>query len=423
MVCRVGKRRLVTLSQGGGVFPLRGEDGSRPTLDFDAASDKYWWNGALHPRSDLTTVAGTPTWGAEGVLIDGTDRLQIPTTSVPSWFSWLEGTFYVEWFREDNAAVGYVASLRGGSGGTAVRVDVSIGTDRRATFALIDGAAPGGGVYAVNTSQPSTFPRTNRGRGVMAYSVGQPVSIADRGVLTNLVTNQASLVGVSPTEAAVGYFRGTNLSQLMGYAKRIIFWPKRYSDSWITGLSARSSRSLHLLGDSFATAEYLQAGAAASMLNDDRTFSIDGVGGSSLTEQAARYALAPQHWGKTVVIMNGGLEGTLAENIAAINAIAANAGRMLFVEPSPAELAAGTADRIAWDAHRDGLLAHVGVDRWVPTLARALTLGDGGANDNADIANSIWPRSLRVDTMHPTVTGWAGVIGYQVANKLATNGW
>lgn len=51
-----------------------------------------------------------------------------------------------------------------------------------------------------------------------------------------------------------------------------------------------------------------------------------------------------------------------------------------------------------------------------------LTKGDGGTNDNADIAAGITPRSLRIDAIHLTSTGY-GHIADLVASAMSGKGW
>lgn len=403
-------------------WPANGEDGSLATLDLDFANDRYWWDSQRQNRSDLTILQGDPAWDAEGVLIDGTDRLQVPEVD---WFNWEAGTLLVEWFREDNAALGCVFSLRGGSGGTSVRVEISVNADRRANFQLIDGGLGNpDGFYVSNNAQASVYPRTNRGRAAMAWEVGETPAIADRGVLYTALTRAVQeLVGVSPSEAAIGYRRYDNATYLNGHVKRVTFWPKRFSDGWINNETV-PNQSLHMLGDSFVNAAYLQADVAY-MLNDDRAFTLDGVGGSSLADQAIRFAGTPEAWSRTLVIMDGGLTDDTPNAIAAIDDITGRLthDRWIYVEPSPGAYVNGSPERIDWDARVAAIRAHVGEDRFVETLAVALDNGDGSPEDEADISSGIWPLSLREDSIHPTPAAHGVVIGSQIAEKLGENGW
>ncbi len=196
--------------------------------------------------------------------------------------------------------------------------------------------------------------------------------------------------------------------------------------AWMQAQAAIAPLTCHFLGDSFVMSAAIQAFAQTNWVGQYRVVTTDGVDGSTLTQQATRYlASSATVKAKTLVILDGGLDTDAATSIAAIDAIVAAAGhgRWLYVEPSPGVLVTGSPERIVWDAMVAAIRAHVGESHFVPTLALALTLGDGSANDLADIANGIWPRSLRSDSIHPTDAAWGSVIGSQLVAKLATLGW
>jgi len=407
------------LLKGVGAYPMRGEDGSLPSLDYDFVGGRYYRSGALRTTgTEFTTSAGTPTFEAGGMQADAGDRL-----SAPAMFPLIntaEGTLLVELSKEATTAGTCAVSLGASSGGTGRRVEITTNTgDRGLTFTLGNGAT-------FYVSNPAGTNGQKAGRGIMAYKVGEKVRYNANG---DQVTSGAAVfadLGIPMERAGVGFRTQFNDISLEGLVKRVIYWPKAFSATWMLARSLDTTKSnLHLHGDSFVNQTNLRLLRDQFIDDPYRVFTFDGVGGSTLTEQAARFALTPSVWNRTLLIMDGGLDTDGATSIAAIADMVGRLShsRWLYVEPSPAENWAGSPARATYDAAVATIRAYVGESRFVETLTPAKAASSGDANDIADVANNIWPRSLRSDSIHPTTAGWTVAIGVPLRAKLIANGW
>ena len=161
-----------------------------------------------------------------------------------------------------------------------------------------------------------------------------------------------------------------------------------------------------MLGDSFCNETFQDA---LGVEFGNRITTRDGVGGSTLPEQAARYALTPAVQDRTLIIMDGGLESkttTEAQTVAALEAIISACGhdRWVYVEPSTTYVV-GSDDRAAHDARVASILALVGPGHFIECMSAMQAAHDGSANDLADVANGLTPRSLRSDNLHENSAG------------------
>lgn len=183
-----------------------------------------------------------------------------------------------------------------------------------------------------------------------------------------------------------------------GSIRSISIWPQ-------------AAKNIHVLGDSFATysvATYIIPKWLHIKLYRPRIWTIDGVGGSSLTQQADRFDLTPQFYGDVLVIMDGGLESTFVQAQAAIDRMVAHLTgnkQWLYVEPgTDANFPLGSPTHTSYLTITAQIKAAY-PNNYVDTKAFMLSHGDGSANDNTDIANDVWPRSLRFDSAHPNELG------------------
>lgn len=176
---------------------------------------------------------------------------------------------------------------------------------------------------------------------------------------------------------------------------------------------------VHILGDSFATYTF-EYKLENALLEIKSNISRDGVGSTSLTQQEVRFAATPEYWDSTLVIMDGGLEDTSAAAIIAIDAMVANLthSRWVYVQHARRE----SDDEATYLAFVDDIIAHVGASHYVECFTDLAAANDGSANDLADIAESLVPRSLRVDTHHETTAGTA-IRTRTVANHIKAQGW
>ena len=213
---------------------------------------------------------------------------------------------------------------------------------------------------------------------------------------------------------------------------RVTIWPTARTDAEIDAIAADGyAPAIHTLGDSFLNNEYsldqLRLLLAAKGYVGT---SQDGVGSTTITQQAARYAAyattaKEKWWNSTLVIVDGGFEGTLEEAIAAIESIRANIGhdRWLYIQGGP-NADTGAADRIALDARWAGVQTAY-PNNWVPTLAAAQALSNGSADDIAQVARGWWPASLTVGTsdFHPNSTLGAAFMADAIYDALTARGW
>jgi hypothetical protein len=153
--------------------------------------------------------------------------------------------------------------------------------------------------------------------------------------------------------------------------------------------------------------------------------SVDGVGGTSLTEQAARHALYSKWYDSTTVIVDLGVNGTGDEAVAALAAIVGRLthSRWLYVEPSYEEgVPLGSGARTTRDSILTQIEAYCGAGHYLHTKAGIQAGNDGSAGDLTDLANDIWPRSLRADTIHLNAAGQV-IYGGLIHARLVSEGW
>jgi hypothetical protein len=185
----------------------------------------------------------------------------------------------------------------------------------------------------------------------------------------------------------------------------------------------------HILGDSFVNPNRVDDYRAA--LDDPNiSVSFDGMGGSTLPEQALRLAADVRSHRRLLVIY----EGQEVNSAAALAAIADMAEALdhpywLYVE-SPFTANQGfdnPSTRATVEQFHADMAAALG-DRFVSTYQAFFdaAIGDpedsGYADDQADIANGVMPRSLRFDDVHPNSAG-ATVAFTGVKERMGALGW
>jgi hypothetical protein len=221
--------------------------------------------------------------------------------------------------------------------------------------------------------------------------------------------------------------------------QRVYIWPRVLTSSEIAVLGAGAKTPVHLIGDSFLNADRIRGHLQAALASRGYVpVTQDGVGGTSLAQQAVSLALDSVTTGSpsvtydiskwknsTLVIVDGGLDDTSAAAIVAIQDMInlLPHRRWLYVESAPNENT-GTAGRIAWDARIAAIRAFVGEDRYIPTLVPAQAAGDNSANDNAEIALGLWPLSLKTSTVdfHPNEAG-SSFLANLINTRLVSSGW
>jgi hypothetical protein len=393
--------------------------GASLVLDFLAG--RYEIDGAPFDRSAFTTVAGSPVFDGGGLTVDGDDKLKLPNVG---WFTPAEGTFLVDWRLPETIPIGGgIFSMRGGAGGTATRIEVSVGANARTGVLTLQAYDTAARVLTYNQAY-----HARPGRMLFTLKAGEKPRVCGPHATAGAAVSPQGFDWFAPSvaasEAGLGYRIVFNDWPFKGAVRRVVFWPRKLSDDELTAFYLDGDgTNLHLLGDSFATAAALAA-LHTALIEERRTISLDGVGGSSLAQQAARFAATPQYWDRTLLIIDGGLDDTAAAAIAAIDDMAGRLthGRWAYMQPAPGPNAIGSPERATWDAAQAAIRAHVGEARYIETLPALQAAADGSANDLADVAAGLTPRSLRSDSVHETAAGTAIRMG-AVAARLTALGW
>jgi len=232
-----------------------------------------------------------------------------------------------------------------------------------------------------------------------------------------------------PTQSGIGYRRRFGdyffLVNAGDRIRSIRYWSRRKSEAWCAERMLRTSVThLHSLGDSFENSTWLTA-LKTACAEQYRIFTQDGVGGSTVEDQLVRYAATPQYFARTLIVNDGSNGIAPAATVAALNSMAALGGhdRWVWLEPwLDASYVSGSAEHTTHFAHVAEVAAAIGSAHYVPTFAAAQAANNGDANDLADVAAGLIPRSLRGDTLHPNAAGYA-VRAAQTKAKLDSNGW
>lgn len=393
----------LSLGLGGG-----GQGAGRPMLDLNFLNESYTWLNRPRAFSAFTVAAGTPTVETDGLKVDSGDRLNLTDLS---WFNGSQGTFAVEWTRAvDATATPTLLSLSGR--GVEIFQGSAAGTYEASGFNADNNFVAG--------SKGSKKQRL-----ILAYSVGGRADAAYNN--DTIATNSATLAAaLTPTAVGFGYrIALTDAYMTTGRLERVRYWPRRLSQAEIASamqVKVAGKKHIHLLGDSFVNTPNLML-IRDNFLDDYRIYTVDGVGGSTILEQAARFALTPTYHDRLVVHVDGGLSDsqTAAVNGALEIKAMCSAGTYLYAEPVPT-VNAGTPQRATHDATVSAVVAAVGSGLFVPTLAALQAANDGSANDLADVANGLVPRSLRSDAQHLNTAGWT-VYAAQIASKITALGW
>lgn len=200
--------------------------------------------------------------------------------------------------------------------------------------------------------------------------------------------------------------------------------------------------SIHLHGDSFATSD-LNAAIAARTTDKQRAYTIYSVPGGTLADQATNFAGTPLFYDRILVIMDGGLTDSYATAIASIEDMVSRLTpyhKWLYVQSGlDSTRSTGQALRTTIDQVNAYMVTNY-PDNYVETktTAQSFAISDTGAtgyaNDQTDLGNDIWPRSLTSDGLHPTaiaspntsigqsVSGNA-MLADLIANKIIAKGW
>ncbi len=352
-----------------------------------------YWNINLKvgtfPTSRIKTSSAPATRAADD--IDFTDV---------SWHNPSAGTFVINAERLPKYSAGFldeddgtIFSMGKGSGGSAHHWNLSaLPSDEQARmhWGKLD-ASPNPITVTNNYGAAKTWVE----RHVIAYQLGQPIRAASAGLVTDPV-------GGTPYEdtdftfARIG--RGSfGAPYAFAWIKDITYYPTAMTAAQMQALSlSPSAGNVHMLGDSFVQQTMLDA-LRHQMMDEYRAFTFDGVGGTTLAQQKVRFDATPDKYDRILLIWDGGYDSaSVQEATDAIDAMVAHLShtKWAYVEPD------GAMD----DATLASIVSHIntahGPGHYIPTLAALQAANDGSANDLADVAAGLVPRSLRSDSIH-----------------------
>ena len=393
------------------------------TLAIDFESKRYFWGGQERSFADFTVAAGDPTVD-DGYTPASADRLKLPNLGMINPFG---GVIEVE-YEYSGALSGTqqtVFSMSGSFGPTQSRFEAFVNTadsSQRLFVNYYNGSA----LVTVDTfnasfaASPPTVDTARRKR-VYRWRDGEKLAGAAAGVF---VLSGWNNYGVDPSEArrwaanGVGYrvlFNDSVAKEIS--IKRIFIWPDMTDEGMRQRTLITPKTNVHILGDSYVTAN-LSAEIVGALGPDYRAVRRDGVGGSTLAEQAVRYAATPLLHDFTLLIVDGGLSD--ADPIDQIAAIVAHntSGRWAYMQSgyaqswTPAQVSA----RLAVDA----AIKAAYPDNFIDTYDFMRANGGGGtvgAN-----GGEVWALDNYLDAIHMDASGEAN-LGACVANWLTAKGW
>ncbi len=335
-----------------------------------------------------------------------------PSGTLFGWTSGYPGGNRVEWTDAQDATYG-----------DGLRVYISpldSGADYQ-TFSMKSKNGEGGARYLGN----------ERHRLVTRIKNGEIVKYQpDNGEYRSGIKTAGSLV--APTKLGFGcrpWASGDPDNQAANMTlKCVTIYNATLSDGQIETLGGRGVASpIHLLGDSFFNNYDVLQNIEKLLTRGYVPRSQDGVGGTTLADQAIRYRDNAAKWhDATLVIGDMGFDSVTAQDaIDAINSILTNIthDRWVFLEPAP-NLDNGSPTRTAYDAKMATVEAYCGA-HWVPTLDLAMAESDGSAEDLAKVAARRWPTSLTVSDadFHPNHNLGAPFLGALIYDALVARGY
>lgn len=383
----------------------------RRTLEVDFENSSFFWAGAAKTLGDLTETANGYT------LTDVAWRRPPGTTYLIEWEDDPSASAETCMFALDNGGTGRIEFT--------TQSGVSLGIPR------VYYNPPG--QYSQHGSAASAGLR-GRNRLVVSVPEGGSARMALNGLNGSTISAVTLGVPTGLNRVSFNYRARFNDMVFGGTLHKVIATPRLYTLAQLEAIAAYDGPySYHLLGDSFLN-------SSTSLLNEIkidlqaawRMPSQDGVGGSTLVDQAVRFAAAGRYHASTLIIMDGGLSDSGANAISAINSMVSKLShsRWLYVEPGyGTDQIAGSGNRTTQDATVAAIAAEF-PGNYLPTLTDIQACNDGSPEDLDDVnVSDIWPRSLRSDALHPgTVVNGAGHSGYSalagiISAELVSRGW
>lgn len=407
-------------------------------IDLDFENGRFWFGGEEKALEDLTAHS-------TGYFI--TDLTGInPADGY---------TVMVEWITPQGQSAAETLMALGNTANAAYRMDISLSSGNKGQPVLTL-AAPSSttGFFTPDFALPhdtDTAPMMGRRRVMFSIDPGAvPIGAADGYPVER---NGATLAG-TPTfnKLAVGFrtLGSTNDQFATNNPLRVVVWSGAKSISEIERIMAgrRPGRigalidypaPVHFLADSFGNGDsYANGGGLIDSIRSlctDRYVMIsdDVAGGTSLTQQAVRFAAYPRYWDSTLVPLEIGMDGSGEAYCDALDDMIGRLthDRWLVIEPSyDPRFRVGTPERTQRDTDIAAINAHLSslgkADRWVATKAGMQALArEGNATDEQDVADDIWPSDdtyWTTDELHQRKVGRDGLAAIIVA-ALQAKGW
>lgn len=409
------------------VWPPVSSDGVQATIALDFETGRYWWDGQPHTFSELSILAGAPAISDNGYLPATGDRLTLPAAAFAE-INPFAGTFEVEHDQVGTPVSGQTLfALHGSSSSTRSRFELY--TDNNGAIKLYHNYYNGTALVTVGdlqTSYVTTHPvtLTRRRKGVARYADGQ----YSRAASGTAGVSSTTAFGVAPvgyrwSASAIGYRAWDNSNYALATnIKRLVYWPAALSDTALLARAKISTKTnLHMLGDSFSTSS-LCGSVRDSLTPDFRSFRVDGVGGSTMSAQATRWAATPQFYDHTLVSMDGSGPDEdvptvylpkLAEIVSRLTH-----NRWLYIEGGINRL--WTPEQVAAKRALYAQIQAAYPNNFVPTYDYMRANGTGstlGAN-----GGEVWPANCYADDLHPNTEGNT-VLGARIASVLMARGW
>lgn len=432
MTLAIASRRLLFTptprpSVRGEAWPPVSADGVTATVALDFETGRYWWGGQARSFADLTVLAGAPAVAGGGYTPASGDRLALPAAAFAQ-IDPFAGTFEVEHDQVGTPVAGQTLfALHGSSGSSRSRFELY--TDGAGNIKLFHSYYNGTTLVTVgDLFSPSTtvhaFTLTRRRKAMARYADGQ-FSRAASGTAGQSSTTAYGVapVGYRWSASAIGYRAWDNSQYALATSiKRLVYWPAALSDAALLARAKKTTKTNpHMLGDSFSTSAL--CGTIRDALTPDfRSFRVDGVGGSTLSAQATRWAATPQYYDHTLILMDGSGPDEdmttvylpkLAEIVGRLTS-----GKWLYIEGglnrlwTPAQVAAQRALYAQIQAAYPGNF--VAVYDYMRANGTGSTTGANGGE--------VWPANCYGDDLHPSTEGNT-VLGACIAAALAARGW
>lgn len=415
------------MTNGAEITPWWLPRGAALHVDFD--NSRFYWDGAERVLADLT-VEGVGGYSLSGYGF-GFDEI----ASVVLEYS--AGTIF------SATANGQIANITGtvfswnNGGGGGNRIEFGAGENNSWGDDLNLYVAPG-----IPSADSVRFPRGTAGSGgavwsrterrrVFARIQSNTNHIMQDGDGEELVPARGSGTLAVPTKIGFGMRAAFNDAPLTsGTLHRVTLYNYELARTHrrASGKTG-TAKPVHFLGDSFLNLYNINthfreiAGAAGKFI----TTTQDGVGGTSLTQQAARYAAynaasdREKWWDSTLVIIDGGFDGTPEQGIRAIETMLKyiKHDRWLYVQSGKFAF-----NPVVSVPPEDVAMKAWCGDHWISTLAEAWALSDGSPTDEAQIATGRWPVSLTLSSadFHPNNAG-AQFLAQRVYDELVARGW